>query len=371
MQRRGAAGLAALVLGLAAHAAVTAGPRSDPPAPAPPAKRGLWLSAAEIEQLPDTGAAWDRLVSAAGRPLAPVHLADQDDPTPPLVLAKALVAARRADGRMQAEVEAAVLGAIGTEKGGRTLALGRKLVPLVLAADLVGLTPETDARFRAYLRAVLDEPLRGRTLRSTHEKRPNNWGTHAGASRTAIALYLDSEAELEQAAHVFRGWLGERDFYDAFEFGDLAWQAHRDAPCGVNPPGARRDGHSIDGVLPDDQRRAGGFTWPPPKENYVYEALQGAIVTAVLLDNAGYDDVWEWGDRALWRAYRWLHDEAQYAAEGDDRWQMPLVDWAYGTAYWDGDAVSPGKNVGWTDWTHGGRRASVDSLTPPRRVLRP
>ena len=67
-----------------------------------------------------------------------------------------------------------------------------------------------------------------------------------------------------------------------FEYGDLSWQADPTKPVGINPVGAKRDGHSIDGVLPDDQRRSGGFVWPPTKENYVWEALQGAIAQAVI-----------------------------------------------------------------------------------------
>jgi hypothetical protein len=120
----------------------------------------------------------------------------------------------------------------------------------------------------------------------------------------------------------------------------------------VNPVGATRDGHSIDGVLPDDQRRHGPFEWPPPHENYVYEALQGALAQAVILDRAGYHEVWKWSDQGLLRAYRWLHDQANYHAVGDDVWQLPVVDHFYGTSFWNGSPVIPGKNVGWTDWTH-------------------
>jgi len=61
-----------------------------------------------------------------------------------------------------------------------------------------------------------------------------------------------------------------------------------------------KDGHRIDGVLPDDQRRGGSFGWPAPRENYVWEALQGALAQAVILHRAGYD-VWNWEDRALLR----------------------------------------------------------------------
>ena len=105
------------------------------------------------------------------------------------------------------------------------LALGRELLAYVIAADLVKLPADLDPAFRSWLDAVRREDLDGRTLVSTHEDRPNNWGTHAGASRIAVALYLGDRADLERAARVFRGWLGDRTSYASFRFGDLSWQA--------------------------------------------------------------------------------------------------------------------------------------------------
>ena len=93
----------------------------------------------------------------------------------------------------------------------------------------------------------------------------------------------------------------------ASSYGDLDWQADQGRPVGINPPGATIDGHNVDGVLPDDLRRAGGFTWPPPRENYVYEALQGALLQAELLSRAGYP-AYDWSNRAMLRG---LHLAAQ------------------------------------------------------------
>ena len=320
----------------------------------PLAMDGIWLSRTEIAALPVAGPAWEQLLQEAQLAAAKPDLSDQEERTNVRVLAKALVAVRTGNEDMRYEVLDAVHEVVGTEKGARTLALGRKLVAYVIAADLVRLPPEEDARFRTWLRDLLGKKLRGESLRSTHEDRPNNWGTHAGASRAAVAAYLGDRAEMERTAQVFKGWLGDRSAYANFEFGDRAWQADREQPVGINPKGAMRDGHSIDGVLPDDQRRAGGFAWPPPQENYVYGALQGALAQAVILHRAGYD-VWEWSDRALLRAFTWLHQEANYPPVGDDTWQTPLVDAVYGTHFWDGSPTQPGKNVGWTDWTHAPR----------------
>ena len=312
---------------------------------------GIWIGPAEIAQLPMQGPCWDRLLQEAQAPAGKPDLSDQEEQVHQRVLAKALVFARTGDTKLRFEVIDAVLGAMGTERGARTLAVGRNVIAYVIAADLVRLPPDEDARFRDWLRDLLDEKLHGKSLRSTHMERPNNWGQHAGASRAAIAVYLGDRDELEQTARVFKGWLGDRSSWTEFEYGDYSWQADREHPVGINPAGATRDGHSIDGVLPDDQRRAGPFTWPPPHENYVYGALQGAMAQAVILSRAGYD-VWQWQDKALLRAFLWLQREAHYPPEGDDVWLLPLVDHFYGTHFWDGTPTLPGKNMGWTDWTH-------------------
>ena len=272
---------------------------------------GIWIGRDVLASLPTEGPAWEQVFQEAQLPAERPNLSDQDERTNVRLLAKALVAVRTGNDDLRYQVIDAIHTVMGTEKGARTLAVGRKLAAYVIAADLVRLPPEEDARFRAWLRELLGKKLRGESLRSTHEKRPNNWGTHAGASRAAAAAYLGDRAEMERTAKVFRGWLGDRSAYADFEFGEMGWQADRGQPVGINPKGANRDGHSLDGVLPDDQRRAGGFTWPPPQENYVYGALQGALVQAMILHRAGYD-VWESSERALLRAFTWLQEEAHY-----------------------------------------------------------
>jgi hypothetical protein len=319
---------------------------------APAAGRGIWIAPERLASLPTEGPAWQALRRAADEPVAHPDLSNQDDPTNVRVMAKALVAARTGDARLREEVARACAAAIGTE-GGRTLALGRELAAYAIAADLVGLPPELDARFRSWLDAVRRRTLDGRTLVSTHDDRPNNWGTHAGASRIAVARYLGDAEDLDRSARVFRAWLGEPGQHAGFRFGDRSWQADPKSPRGVNPLGALRAGRSIDGVLPDDQRRSGGFRWPPPHENYVYEALQGALAQAVMLERAGYTP-FEWGDRALLRAFRWLYDEARFPAAGDDTWEPYVVNFYYGTAFPAPLPSQPGKNVGFTDWTHAG-----------------
>ena len=243
------------------------------------------------------------------------------------------------------------MSAIDTELGGDSLALSRELGAYVISAELVGLPPEDDLVFRAWLRRTLTQNLQGRTLRSTHEDRPNNWGTHAGASRAAVAIYLNDAVELDRVATVFRGWLGDRSSYAGFTYGELSWQDNPVTPVGVNPVGAVKDGVSIDGALPDDMRRGGVFQDPPLESVYPWEAMQGAIVQAEILHRAGYD-AWEWGGQALLRAADYLHSIG-WETTGDDEWQPWLINARYGTNFPTGDSDSVGKNMGWTEWLFG------------------
>ncbi len=312
---------------------------------------GIWTSKAELTPLPLKGAAWIRLLREADQPAVSPNVADQTERTNVRVAAKALVYARTGIQRYRQEVIAACKAVIGTQAGGRTLALGWKVAAYVIAADLVGLPKAVDGPFRQWLGELLSLRLQGRTLRSTHERRPNNWGTGAGASRAAIAVYLADRKELARTAAVFKGWLGDRQAYAGFKFRNLGWQADPQRPVGINPVGSKKQGRSIDGVLPDDMRRGGKFRWPPPRENYVYTALQGALVQATILHRAGYD-VWNWQDKALLRAYRWLHEQAHFPAQGDDVWLSHLINKQYGTRFPAKVPARPGKLMGWTDWTH-------------------
>ena len=350
MIRSGRAGLLACALLLfvfGAGSAVAFG-RAEPTREA---RAGVWLSAEELAALPTTGPAWEAVRAAARAPTNRPDLSDQDDPTNVRVLAKALVAARTGDDDLRREVVRALERARGTERGASALAIARELLAYVVAADLIGLEGTDRDAFVAWLEDVRDRRFGPRTLRSTHEDRPNNWGTHAGASRLGVAIYLGDEEEIARAAWVFRGWVGETRGWHGFEFGRLWWQSSYLWRYGINPAGSTHRGHSIDGVLPDDQRRGGPFTWPPPKENYVYEALQGAVVQAALLSRAGYD-AWEWGDRAILRAFRWLHEEASFPAEGDDTWLPHIVNRVYGSSFPAPVPSRPGKGMGFSDWTH-------------------
>jgi len=329
---------------------------------APASRPGIWISSDELSRLPTTGPAWEALLTQARKPIRMPDLADQNDPENVRVLARALVFARTGEPKFRSEVVRALEDVQGTEDRASALAISRELMAYVLSADLIGLEGAERAQFEHWLRSFRDRQFKGRSIRSTHEDRPNNWGTHAGATRIAIAIYLGEDEEITRAAHVFRGWLGDAEGWQGFEFGDVDWQATSLRPYAVNPPGSMLRGHSVDGVLPDDQRRGGGFEWPPPKENYVYEALQGAVAQAVLLERQGYP-TWEWGDRGIERAFDWLHAEADFPAVGDDTWLPHIVNRAYGRDFPAPIPTQPGKGMGFAEWTHA-KPSDVNSAHP-------
>ncbi len=321
----------------------------------------LVATAAEIARLPTSGTAWTNLKKAADENAGRPDISNQDSSNDVLVLAKALVFARTRIAAYRSAVLSNLKAVVGTEAGGRSLAAGRGVPAYVIAADLISLSavdPTFDTRtFRPWLRKLLTEDLQGDTIVSTQETRPNNWGTHAGAARAAIAAYLGDRAQLRRTAVVFKGWLGDRAAYAGFKYGDLSWQCNAAQPVGIVPAGCTKNSVAIDGALPDDMRRGGGFQWPPAATGYPWEAMQGAVLEAELLQRAGYP-AWSWQNRALLRAAKFLYYRASWPADSNDDWQPWLLDYRYGTHFRTSAKTHPGKNFGWTDWLYGPRGAS-------------
>jgi len=347
--------LARVLVGIAVASSFLLGWDYSPPE----AEGAVWMSRQEIQALPMSGAAWNALKSTADSPAGTPDVGDQNDNCDVIVLAKALVYARTGIESYRTQVRQSCLAAIDTEVGGLALACARNLCSFVIAADLVGLTPEEDLVFRAWLRRALTLQFSdGRTLQSTHEDRPNNYGTHAGATRAAIAVYLGDATELARTALVFRGWLGDRSAYAGFNYGDLSWQCDRSKPVGINQAGCTVSGVPVGGALPEEMRRGGALQWPPAKGdavNYTWEAVQGALVQAEILHRQGYD-AWNWSNQALRRAAAYLYDlDLRFGgwwASGDDSWAPWLVNKAYGVKFPTVTPTRPGKNMGFTDWTH-------------------
>ncbi len=330
------------------------------PAPAPPtptpAGAGIWLNPAEIAQLPTSGNAWSNLLSYAAQNTSSPNLANQDDNTDAAVVAKALVYARTGNQTYRTEVIQALEKVQTTPLPASSvgiLAVARNLAPYVIAADLVNYRTNNFENWVWQTRnTVYSGAGPALSIITCHERRPNNFGTHCGTSRMAADLYLNDTADFAAAASVFHGWTGNTNAYKGFAFGsDLSWQCNANNPVPLNPQGCTKNGNNLDGVLPDDQRRGGSYTWPAPKENYVWEALQGAVAQAWILHRHGYP-AFAWQQNALQRSATWLHNVNNFPAVGDDTGIPWIINKMYGTNF-PTSTAKPGKNgLGFYDWSH-------------------
>ena len=216
------------------------------------------------------------------------------------ILAAAIVYARTGTQSYKDKVVTACNRlASGGNPGDRTLAWARETGAYAMAADLVGY--RTSA-FETWLRNMADVYVAsdGRTLRDMFEERPNNWGTHGFGSLCAIYRYLGDTASLT-AIRNYQIQLITGPKPGPAAYGDLSWQANANDPRQINPQGSVKQGMNIDGVIPDDLRRGGSFKEPPGITGYCWEAMQGLIAGARILDRAGMS-IWGTDNQALYRA---------------------------------------------------------------------
>jgi hypothetical protein len=347
----------------------------------PPSTGGIWISPEEIKGLPTSGSAYQNVVNHANSTISPSVATD--NVYNKRTYAAALLAVRNNDTAMKNKVIKALQDVQGTEETGftgqsRILRICRNLPAYIIAADVIGYKDPTFVKWVEHVRNKIWPDYTNNVILH-HAKRPNNHGTHCGAARLAADLYLGDTNDFKDAVIVWKGYLGDRSSYSnnmylnslnpGFRYGDLAWQADQKNPVGINPKGSKItiDGvlRNVDGVIPDDQRRQleHGYpivSWPPNKEPYVWEALQGVVVASEIMWRNGYPDVYSWSDQAILRAVNWLHDPdgsgpleyPWFPAEGDDRWQPWIINKRYGTSFPTGSSGSGGKNMGFTDWTH-------------------
>lgn len=323
---------------------------------------GIWRSPSELAVLPTSGTGWTYLKTVADAgPGAPVDVSCQDSKHGTATMATALVAARLGTASHRDAVRDAIRAIIGTDHGSTcghgtdnlSLAVGRNLASYVIAADLIGLRsydPALDARFRAWIGPLRFADLGGRTLAGGDATDPGNWGAYQGASRAAVALYLEDSADVARSAAALRAWLTTGEGFRYNSSWDLSWACDPAHPTPVNPP-CSRDGHDLGGIVVADMRRGGGYQWPPVLTNYPREALTGRTIQAELLARAGHA-AFSWGDRALYRVAKRL----LVLDTLDDGWYEPRIN-----AYWIADrhyggfpAAGPsnGRTVLGTDWTH-------------------
>jgi len=244
---------------------------------------------------------------------------------------------------------------------GRALALAREVQGYVAAAEGIQLA-QVDADLNEAVKAKFKYLLTAKTsgggpatLLESHQKRPNNWGTHATAAVFMIARYIGDDAIFANAVKVFKGYLGDRSSYAGFEYGDLAWQFRPAAPVGINEEGAIINGLNVDGALPEELRRGSttvGSTLPGgDAQMYTWEANQGMGAAMLTALNAGVD---------LRPASNWAHKRnihfalniAKWPISGDDAFLAPVLNLLYPDLKLAVPSGSPGKGLAWTEFSH-------------------
>jgi hypothetical protein len=330
--------------------------------------KGLWISQEEIMKLPTSGAAWDRLLSAANSNWGSANLGDNNSMHDVDTLAGALVAVRTNNSTMRTKTIDGLQSAMVSPLT-RALELSRGLQTYIIAADIISYH---DSAFESWVRKMLNadvSPHTGGTdlcnssgtsfscsgiggVICTAHRSANNWGGHARASTIAGALYLNDQTLLNQVANSYRAFIG-LNAPNHLYCENTTWHANPNERFGVNRIGTTIQGHSVSGVLPEDWRRASEFQWPPlissTDAGYMWEGMQGYIVSAVLLHRAGIVPITS-GDNAVVRSMDILY-AVNYPPSGDDTWIPWVVNHYAGKSY-PTSTASPGKNMGWTDWMY-------------------
>ncbi len=362
---------------------------NTPPGDVPPPSEdvvGIWISPEEIAKLPISGSAWNR-VATLGNPdyrkndsdFSKPNLSDQDSDHPIKVLAMAYKAVRLNDANLKKLTVKEINSIQGTEKGARALAIGRNMMAYVVAADLLNYRPGkfdpygNATAFVNWLRNDIQKvSFSGKTLKKCHDDRPNNWGTMCGASRIAIDLYLNDKDDLTDAVKVFKGYLGDKSAYNDFTFNVEAANWTCETPPDPKKPkkglrpiapkncflyynGTKVDmsGAPIDDVQRVEDKKKTGFVYPIPKTHYAWGGFSAAVAQAEMLYRAGYTNVYNWQDKAIWRGMDFLNREMPTSDSGATYWLPWIVNKRYGTDF----PTKPNANknsrlMNFTDWTH-------------------
>jgi hypothetical protein len=324
------------------------GPRTGPP---------TRYVVGDIAGLPISGTPYSVMKSVADGPLGAVDLEDQDSTTAAKTLAAALVYARTGDEAYRSRVVAALEALPEAPlSAARVLSVARQLAGFAMSADLVGYR---DPGFVTWIGGMRTKYLGGHSrwtsVTQCSEDSPNNWGAWATASRAAISAYVGDNTDLARVAKVFRGFLGDRRAYAGFQHTDdydPTWAADPSSWTPINPGTTGKGG----AIVEDISRSAGSY--PRADETgstYSWETLGGAMLTARVLKDSGYVDVYAWADKALLRAALFLHRTSGYPPDFDANQYIP---WQVNRAY--GVRLGPvagtagyGRQFGYTDWLTG------------------
>ncbi|MFL5642832.1 MAG: hypothetical protein ACJ771_10875 [Chloroflexota bacterium] len=339
-------------------------------APVIAASDGIWVSRSYVRSLPASGPAWTALLNVANQATVPGNatLIDQDSTHSRNTMATALVALRLGSNTMRAHVRDAIKRVKGTEassslQDNRLLQLGRNLPGYVIAADLIQLSrfdPTFDSSFRSWISALRNRVFNGtfRTLANGDAHDPGNWGAYGGAARAAISAYLGDTTDLARSAAAMRSFTSgvyDGRWYFRPTVHDMSWECGYPNTAKYVPinSACTRNGHNLDGIMPLDMARGGGYRWPPTYTSYPRENLTGRVIEAQILYRAGYTTVFRWGSSALAR----VTNSLRRLDALDGRWFEPdalahrIIATQLGITGWGLASRARGRAVSGVDWT--------------------
>ena len=327
-------------------------------APGPAGTTGFWVTHDEILRQPTSGAAWNSIVAAASKAGGVAAVADQDSDHDQWTLAAAIYTVRTGQQRDRAVL--ALERAIGTEAGGRWLAVGRNLTGYVIAADLLGIRSGPVHSWLASFGSMRlahnnsGEPI---TFRQSAWQSGSNASAQLGAAYTALAAYLRNGDMLRWSWNAFRRYAGDRSSAHRVTSNSPAWQQAPSDPVGIQNAGAKKGGCSISGAVSNDMSRGGENVCRPGFTQYPWVGLEGAVPAAMMLTRSGYP-AFVVSDRALRRAAIYLMGLRR--SSGNVEWydadRAPeikhVLNRVYALPYPVEHPVGPGRTVGFTDYTH-------------------
>jgi hypothetical protein len=320
--------------------------------------KGILMSGAELMALPTSGPGWDAIMARIKSPYGGSYTLGTRDESNKDVLANALAGARLNNAAYKGFARDKIAHMMAAPRNtGDVLGTLRHLQTYIISADIIDLAsfdPALNGKFRTWLaneiRANYSGGGGGGSVLSVHDKKPNNFGTHAGATRIAAALYLGDAKELKAARDVWYGWATGDPAYTPSSrvWQGTNWQCSSTRPSGINATGCSRNGVSLDGVIPEDQERCGQFSTSPCATNYIHGATDGMTLSFWMLARQG-ENPWAWGDRAALRQMTWKYKSGQ-APYGGFRWQIPVIEKAYGIDLAGNTPTATSTNFGFADW---------------------
>jgi hypothetical protein len=337
---------------------------------------GMWISSSELMNLPTSGAAWDKIRTAAYGSWGTADLQYPTNKNAIYTLAGALVYARTGDAGLRSKVRDAIVAAKrsldqSTEWQSRdgVLSAGRQIGAYVISADLINLKSydsAADNEFRSWLGPIRTTNIgthgRWQNIRYTCENATGNWNTFACASRIAASIYLGDAADVQRSSLIIRALLGERSAYPADAPGRNGYFEHTAAyqsswSCdAVNWTADNtyclKSGVNTDGVLVEDASRGGGCcVLQGDGVMYSWEALQGLFVSVELLYRTGnYGNPYTWSNNALKRTLDFMQ-RAGWAVTPPATYVPWMANARYGTSY-PTTTTGNGRIMAWGDWLY-------------------